>query len=194
MRLQNTIMIHRVTLYYIVFVVVYLLFYLFYFQNVLKGEFESKFLSGDAYTYSLIGSYETILIVVEGVKNGGVHLGSISSLIGVSIVSIVGKSIFGSFENIFYLLFNHLLFYLFIKNILKIFRINGISVRNNTFSVLLIVCNPMYINYLTGINKEIISLLYLSGLMLAVYKKDYKLIVYYTIFSDFFIEIYIAIS
>lgn len=187
-------MVHKGHAYSVVFIVLYLLFYVLHAHDVLYSGNPSKFISGDSITYLNAEYHNIVSRIIQGVLDGTVRLGSITSFVGPMLYVGLGKELFMDYSYLFYLFVNLLMYLLFVKNIVEVCRFLGITLSKHTVLPIVLFINPFYFNYLSGINKELISLLYLSGVIISYYKKNYWLLLVYTLYASIFREVFLAIS
>lgn len=187
-------MIHKGYIYSIAFIFLFLLFYILHAHSVLYDEWPSKFISGDSITYLNSEYHNIINIISQGVVNGTVALGSITSFVGPMLYLGIGKDLFGNNSYLFYLFANMFMYLLFVKNIIGVCRTLDIVISRHIILSIVLFINPFYFNYLSGINKELISLIYLSGVIASYYKKSYWLLLSYTLYASIFREVFLAIS
>jgi len=137
-----------------------------YYELIIAGSTEiidlypitSQLIGGDSYLYYHSSFFEYVPIIYEGLLSGGVSVGSILSLIGISLINDLVKFIFGNYLYIGWVLFNILVLLLSYLNIRKI-----IKSWNYSFFPSLII-SPILFYLITQPNKEIIALFLLSTL------------------------------
>lgn len=177
-----------------VFLVFFALFYILHAHDVLYNDAASKIVGGDTVTYLSADYVAVIPSLIDGIATGDVKLGSMMSFLGPMLHIGASKELFGEYYYLFIFVVNILMYLLFVRNVITILREMKVCIKYSPVITLFLFANPFYFNYLTGVNKELISLLYLSGVLSAYYKKNYASFFVYTLFASFYREIYIAIS